>query len=364
MYLRMRVCVVIASVFVASLYFADSCLSAEGAIGSPRYSLETKPVRRVKAALTTTVDAPHLVAREWIISAPAMPELNSQRDIVQSLSVKNARSRESSPLARELFSARVESGNSRQRQHRLSLGAEYHATLYSRRLVPATAHQPEEPSTNIEELDRYLTSDRYVDYTHRAFQYWLKKRGLTNPSPDHVAFARDAFRAIRDDFQYSQREPLPTRASEAVAAGEADCGGLSMIFAAALRSNGIPARVMVGRWAESARREGTAIADQMHVKADFYVDRVGWIPVDCSGAAENRTVPESEFFGRDAGDFVTFHVDCGLRVDTVHFGIEELVTLQDVAFWAKGAGSFRGLTTESDWRVTDEPMVDALAKHP
>jgi transglutaminase-like putative cysteine protease len=364
MYLRMRVCGVIVSGFVASLYFADVCLSADRAIGSTHYSLETKPVRRVKATLTTMVDAPNLVVREWVISAPAMPELPSQRDIVQSLSIKNARSRESSPLARELFTARLQTDSSRRSQHRLSLGAEYHVTLYSRRLIPVTAHQPGELSASAEELDRYVQSDRYVDYSHRVFQHWLAKRGLTKPSPDRVAFARDVFRAIRDDLHYSQREPLPTNASAAVSAREADCGGLSMIFVAALRANGTPARLVVGRWAESARREVGGMADQMHVKAEFYVDRIGWIPVDCSGAVEDRAAPDSEYFGNDAGDFLTFHVDCGLRVDTVHFGVEELVTLQDVAFWAKGDGSFRGITTSSDWRVSEEPLVDALAKHP
>ncbi len=235
----------------------------------------------------------------------------------------------------------------------------------SRRLVPSgSPASPYEPSADDEDRSSYLRSDRFVDHDQRAMRHWLAKRGLKNSTRDQVVFARHVFRAIREDFDYSKREPLPAKASEAVRAGAADCGGLSMIFVAAMRANEIPARLAVGRWAESAHGTGNQIADQMHVKAEFYADGVGWIPVDCSGAVENRVAAETDFFGYDAGDFLTFHVDCGMQVDTVHFGVEELVTLQDVAFWAKGDGSFHGITTSSDWRVTDEPLIDALAKHP
>ncbi len=235
----------------------------------------------------------------------------------------------------------------------------------SRRLVANGAvESPYEPPADDEDRSGYLRSDRFVDYDQRALRHWLAKRGLKNSSGDQVAFARHVFRAIREDFSYSQREPLPTKASEAIRAGAADCGALSMIFAAAMRANGIPARLIVGRWAESAHGTGDQIADQMHVKAEFYADGVGWIPVDCSGAVEDRPAEESQFFGYDGGDFLTFHVDCGMQVDTVHFGVKELVTLQDVAFWAKGDGSFQGITTSSDSRVTEEPLLDALAKHP
>ncbi len=365
MYLRMRGRLVFSLSLIVAYCFIGSSVAADRATDSAIYRLETKPVRRVKATLTTVVDAPCLMAQEWIVSAPAVPELPSQQDVVQSLSVANKMTRESSLLKREILSACVTTAGSQRGKHRLSMTAEYHATLFSRRLVangsPASLDKP--PAAD-EDRSRYLRSDRFVDYDDRALQLWLAKRGLKNSTGDQVAFARQVFRAIREDFAYSQREPLPTSAAAAVSAGAADCGGLSMIFAAALRANGIPARLAVGRWAESAHSTGDQIADQMHVKAEFYADGVGWIPVDCSGAIEDRTAAESQFFGHDAGDFLTFHVDCGMQVDTVHFGVEELVTLQDVAFWAKGDGSFQGITTSSDWRVTDEPLIDALAKHP
>ena len=329
------------------------------------YRLETKPIRRVKATLTTTVDAPHLAAHGVDRVGTAVPELPSQRDVVQSLSVANTITRESSPLKREIFSARVATAGSQRGKHRLSLTAEYHATLHSRRLVAlGSPARLDEPPADDEDRSRYLRSDRFVDYEHRALQHWLAKRGLKNSTGIRSRLHAKCFARYARTLNTRSASRCQRGVSRRCQRGAADCGGLSMIFAAAMRANGIPARLSgrtLGRVSAWHRRQ---IADQMHVKAEFYADGVGWIPVDCSGAVEDRAAAESDFFGSDAGDFLTFHVDCGMQVDTVHFGVEELVTLQDVAFWAKGDGSFQGITTSSDWRVTDEPLIDALAKHP
>ncbi len=111
MYLRMRGRLVASMCLGVAFCFIGSSLAAEAP-----YRLETMPVRRVKATLTTTVDAPRLIAKEWIVSAPAVPELPSQRDVVQSLSVANTLARESSPLHREILSAARNDGRIAARQ--------------------------------------------------------------------------------------------------------------------------------------------------------------------------------------------------------------------------------------------------------
>jgi transglutaminase-like putative cysteine protease len=55
--------------------------------------------------------------------------------------------------------------------------------------------------------------------------------------------------------------------------GEGECGDYSALFIALARAKGIPARSVVGYWAIT----GT---DQTHVWAEFYLEGVGWIPVD------------------------------------------------------------------------------------
>ncbi len=116
MYLRMRGRLVASMCLGIAFCFSGSSLAAEA-----NYRLETKPVRRVKATLTTAVDAPRLMAKEWIVSAPAVPELPSQRDVVQSLSVANTISRESSSLKREIFSAGCDRGFAKRKKSAVAL---------------------------------------------------------------------------------------------------------------------------------------------------------------------------------------------------------------------------------------------------
>ena len=55
--------------------------------------------------------------------------------------------------------------------------------------------------------------------------------------------------------------------------GVGECGDYSSLFIALSRAKGIPARPVVGYWAVSG-------IDQTHVWAEFYIENLGWIPVD------------------------------------------------------------------------------------
>nr|MBA3684840.1 transglutaminase family protein [Planctomycetota bacterium] len=71
-----------------------------------------------------------------------------------------------------------------------------------------------------------------------------------------------------------------------------DCGGLCIALAAALRANGVPARLLAGRWATSALPEHR-VDDvpylQQHVKLEFHCQGIGWVPCDpASGVLHDR----------------------------------------------------------------------------
>lgn len=55
-----------------------------------------------------------------------------------------------------------------------------------------------------------------------------------------------------------------------------ECGDYSALFVAFCRAAGIPARPVVGFWAETGR--------PCHVWAEFYIEECGWVPVDVTVA--------------------------------------------------------------------------------
>jgi hypothetical protein len=89
-----------------------------------------------------------------------------------------------------------------------------------------------------------------------------------------------------------------------------DCGEYAWLFAAWCRSIGIPARVLLGSWAVGWY--------SAHAWNEFYLEGVGWIPVDGSHTALARRNPLRisgrlvSGFGHIAGTRIIFSVDCEL----------------------------------------------------
>jgi transglutaminase-like putative cysteine protease len=126
------------------------------------------------------------------------------------------------------------------------------------------------------------------------------------------------------------------------------------LFVAAMRANGIPARSLVGKWAASMK-PGVVIGDipnaMQHVKAEFYADGVGWVPVDQSAAVlQDKSADELAHFGKDPGDFLAFHVDFELTLDTGPFGRDTFRSLW-FACWPTGTGDANDRRQREDWQV-------------
>jgi hypothetical protein len=93
-----------------------------------------------------------------------------------------------------------------------------------------------------DEANPYLVARKFYDYVIDTAEYKLVGRGLLG-------------------------------AKALVENGVGECGDYASLFIALARAKGIPARPVVGYWAIS----GT---DQTHVWAEFYLEGLGWIPVD------------------------------------------------------------------------------------
>src|SRR5262249_38411886 len=156
------------------------------------------------------------------------------------------------------------------------------ATLWSRRLVRLRPGERKKasPPLLLDPVERRLAlaQGRQFDFGAEAFRRWLDGHALRrNAGEGEVDFARRVFLAIKESFTYAFSPRMDRHASRLCAAGESDCGGMSVVFVSALRARGIPARVLVGRWAQSSATQlNGKVFDQQHVKAEFYAEGVGW----------------------------------------------------------------------------------------
>jgi hypothetical protein len=129
-------------------------------------------------------------------------------------------------------------------------------------------------------------------------------------------------------------------------AGEGDCGDYSSLFVALARAKGIPARHIVGSWAESG-------ADQVHVWAEFYLEGLGWISVDPTvGQSSNQ--PDS-CFGRIGNDRVILGKGLNLALSPAAPGNAVADHLQTYHWWFWGtSGDPKSMSANRSWTV--EPI--------
>jgi transglutaminase-like putative cysteine protease len=308
---------------------------------SKRYTIELRDVHRVVGTLTYSVSYPDFRANEWVIVAAIAPELPGQVKVKTSLEPAGISVTDQSPLARSLLMARVPVKTPKL-LNALTITVTYEATLRSRTL------QPLSPKTKVgavpdlfpEDRKMFLIEHGDIDFGKDSFKKWLKNKGLVRHADESdIDFARRAFNGTRSSTSYEYRPRMDRRASAVCRAGRSDCGGMSNLFVSILRANEIPARTLWGSWAKSAKP-----ADYGHVKAEFFADGVGWVPIDISEGV----------FGKDGGDFITIHIDPNLQVDTDLFGIKPVYNLQTPSWWVRGLGSLDSKRTRWGWQVTGQ----------
>jgi hypothetical protein len=324
---------------------------------SPDYALEIGESKRVAAVLTYNVSCPQLSATRWIIFAAVAPELPGQEKATTVLSPDGIAVTEKSLLRRKLLMARVPITNT-DLLTAVPIQVSYEATLRSRRLnaLPPDAKPMNPPILSPEDRKFYLAEHGQIDFRQAAFKKWLQGEKLVRSSDqDDLEFARRAFLRIRSQMTYEYNAHMDRRASAVCNKGKSDCGGLSVLFVSVMRANGIPARTLYGRWAESAKPDemlGDEPYYQTHVKAEFFAEGIGWIPIDMSLAVKDDKSEEGlAFFGVDKADFITFHVDPDMSLDTGLFGVEPVDNVQRPAWWAAGRGSPNPFRAAEKWTV-------------
>jgi hypothetical protein len=324
---------------------------------APAYRLETARTQRVEATMTYDVRAGKLEASEWLIFVPVLPLTAGQTDIRTQMTPAAKEIAELSDLQRPVLLARVAADND-DLKSAVNMQVVYRATLWSRRLVPLRSGEkpPVVEDLSAEERKAALRSAGDLAFDGEALKTWQSEHKLSRTTGEmDIDFARRVFTAIRGRFKYEHVPDLDRAPPAVCQAGKSDCAGLSNLFVATLRSQGIPSRTLAGRWAISAdpneKLAGHAYY-QYHVKAEFFAAGVGWVPVDvASGILHDRSREGLHYFGDDPGDFLVQHIDGNLEVDTIHFGKQEIPVLQRPAFWVTGSGTLDDLKVTEGWSV-------------
>jgi hypothetical protein len=338
------------------------------------YVIESRVAQRIEATLTQEIKAPGLDADEWVAFIAKPPELPSQGDIKVASNPAAKEVADLSDLKRTLMMIRAP-GRTHNAKDRFDIRATYRATLHARRLKKVNSGVPQDgneakPQAAItlseEDKTKYLARGSYFDIESAEFQDWVKSNDLMREDDESdIDFARRVFSAIKSNFKYDYRAEMDRRASNVCKDKQSDCGGLSVLFVSVLRANGIPARVLVGRWAISGKpgQKLNGIAyQQHHVKAEFFAEGVGWAPIDMASAVLHDPRGDGmQYFGNDRGDFITMHIDPDVIINTIHFGRKQTPWLQGVTFWVTGQGDLKNLTTQERWVVkqidNDKPLA-------
>lgn len=303
----------------------------------------------VDVRLQADIDAPRLEAKRWqfVVAGPA--PVPGQRVLANDLVPAARKAQDRSAWKRPLLIGELDAG--RRQQQKATCIWTTRVELRGRRLTEGAGDPA--PALAVAERSAALAASSIIDWTSTRCQDAIDARGLRpRVGEHHLAFARRVLREVRG-LKYGYAPELDRCASGVLADGVSDCGGLGAAVVATLRAAGIPARLLVGRWARSAdpaeRLEGLPYR-QWHVKLEFHLDGIGWIPCD---AAVGMRDPDAWFGVQDA-DFITMHVDPVVRPDTL-FGERELSWAQGIAFWVTGGGDFAGMVVDEWWTVTPAP---------
>ncbi len=321
------------------------------------FKMTRTPVQLVRTTLSTTISTPSFDCDTWIFALPHMPTTSGQEVRKFTTTPDTTEIFDISALHTPIRRVRIDV-NQAELKKQASFQADAEVALFSRSLT----FRPNGPQAKVEPLSEaekklFLRPSVECDYTAESFVNWKAANKFSrNRSEGEVRFAQRVFKSLVTGYQYLYVPEQNRAASALCQTTKTDCGGLSVLFASIMRSEGIPARVLTGRWAKSAR-DGETIDGhryyQYHVIAEFYADGVGWVPLDPSSAIlHDKTPTKLQFFGQDPGNFVVLHVDTGIEFDTELYGNYRSDFFQMPLNWVRGTGSLDDRKLKEVWEVS------------
>lgn len=190
----------------------------------------------------------------------------------------------------------------------------------------------------------YTRSERFIESTNPQIVALADKiaDGETNP----YRLARKFYDYVMDNSKYKLLGKGLVGANYLLTNGEGECGDYSSLFIALSRAKGIPARSIVGYWAISG-------LNQTHVWAEFYIENVGWIPVDATVGQSRKA---DYYFGNMDNQRIVLNKGFNIRLEPAGPDNYEAALLQVPLWWFWGSGDASKMSLErTSWKVTSIP---------
>jgi hypothetical protein len=220
-----------------------------------------------------------------------------------------------------------------------TLNFEFTAYETNTNIDPASV-QPYDKSSV--EVQRYTKPEKYIESGDPKITALADSlaAGETNP----YLQAQKFYDYIIDHTTYKLLGQGLNGAKYLLENGKGECGDYSALFIALCRAKGIPARPVVGYWAISGN-------DQTHVWAEFFLQGIGWVPVDAT-IGQQGSEKRAYYFGNMDNQRVI--LSKGYNTPLVPATKDKFVApiLQVPLWWFWGSGDANTLTMERNWEVS------------
>ncbi len=204
--------------------------------------------------------------------------------------------------------------------------------------------QPYDSSSEI--YQTYTRAERFIESDDPEIKAKAQEIAAGESNPYLVT--RRFYDFIIDNSIYHKTGKGLAGAKALLADGKGECGDYSSLFIALSRASGIPARAVVGYWTESG-------IDQTHVWAEFYLEGIGWIPVDPT-IGQSRSDLKQYYFGNMDNRRVI--LNRGFNIDLEPTAPNNYIApfLQVPLYWFWGKGNADQVKLQRvEWFVAQNP---------
>ncbi len=292
-----------------------------------RFAIRKKPNQHLSVDYSYQALFPRLMVKELVSYCPDPPTTPGQQMLRSRFWPQAQAVAELSPLVQPVYLLHQSTRPKLEQNFKCSLNLE--TILFERRLVQ-TYDKPakdEQLTLSDKELARWTRKDALFDFDKPAFVEWCDRLYLTPDSNEApLDFVYRVYQTVRYRLGVKHRDVTAGSASQIVSdmRGRNDSFGLSVVLASIFRMNKLPARVLVGRWAQnvgSDNKVSLGIGQPLHAVMEVFIDQVGWLPIDITSSIHRDPSPNGLLhFGYDPGAMLTLHYDGGLLLDTKTHG--------------------------------------------
>ena len=205
------------------------------------------------------------------------------------------------------------------------------------------------PKTTEAAMRRYLEPDKMVPLNATIAEL---ARAQTVGATEPTAKARRIYDYVASTMRYDKSGEGWGRgdAMWACDSKRGNCTDFHSVLIGMMRSSGIPARFEIGFPLPENKNEGDIPG--YHCWAEFYVEGIGWVPVDASEASKNPA-KRDYFFGAVDADRVMFTYGRDIRLSNQQKG--EPLNYFIYPYMEANGQTVKGLTTHFAFRDVSPP---------